>query len=812
MSDSIYEKDLPAATLAPGTNLRAISGGGDSVQVPASALATADQGVKADTAVQPDDLSEVATSGDFNDLDNKPILGTAAAADVADFDGAGAAVSAAAAAILTHTALDDPHPQYVAADELAGVAFSGSYADLANKPTMDFLPTSALGEANGVTPLGPDRLISSVYLPSYVDDVLEFASLPAFPNPGEKGKIYVAEDTNKNYRWSGSLYIEINPSPGSTDAVPEGSVNLYHTSARAAAAAPVQSINGKTGTPVLVAGDVGAQPASANLTSWAAILPSTKADTATTILDHNAAVGSIPASANLDSYTATGIYHQASNANAASGTNYPTPNAGELIVYAAGPMVYQTYRRYGTALGIYHRNFYNGTWFPWSNEWNSANFDPAGKANVGHGHAISEVAGLQATLANIPTQTGDLLVSKATSIIGIGVSGGRNGGLANYANNGIGDVGIFSEHAGGRVRIRPNGRADGTGELIVYPDRFTWGGQVGYHAANHGSAGDPHPQYATKGDGSRSGFLRSDGTYTNELENNGDQRFTMRAASETLVPNFTGNRARGTLSSPTALASTDTMMLFVAGGWNGSEYKVSARVRMRAEEAYTASASGSGILFEATPIGTNAAVVRMRIDGLGHILPGADNTQNVGSASARPKEVFAGANAINTSDGRHKTLVRVFTPGEIAAAVALGAELGIYQWLDAVADKGEDAARLHPGLTVQRAIEVMQGHGLDPMRYGFICYDQWPELPEIRNCWPLQPRVVDDFGDLVREQVDAGVEIVQEYRAAGDLYSFRMSPLLAFIAAGERAARQQAQREHWARMDNLEERLAAAGL
>ena len=43
--------------------------------------------------------------------------------------------------------------------------------------------------------------------------------------------------------------------PG-TDAIPEGSVNLYHTTLRAAAAAPVQSVAGRTGTITLAVGDV----------------------------------------------------------------------------------------------------------------------------------------------------------------------------------------------------------------------------------------------------------------------------------------------------------------------------------------------------------------------------------------------------------------------------------------------------------------------------------------------------------------------------------------------------------------------------
>ncbi|MFO0452104.1 MAG: hypothetical protein ACK52I_26210 [Pseudomonadota bacterium] len=55
-------------------------------------------------------------------------------------------------------------------------------------------------------------LIQASNLPSYVDDVLEFANLAGFPITGETGKIYVALNTNLTYRWSGSAYVEISPS------------------------------------------------------------------------------------------------------------------------------------------------------------------------------------------------------------------------------------------------------------------------------------------------------------------------------------------------------------------------------------------------------------------------------------------------------------------------------------------------------------------------------------------------------------------------------------------------------------------------
>lgn len=102
----------------------------------------------------------------------------------------------------------------------------------AKAANTDKVPTSSVGAANGVAPLGSDSKIASAYLPSYVDDVVEFANLAAFPATGETGKIYIAVDTNREYRWSGSVYTAIVASPGTTDNVPEGTTNLYFTAAR----------------------------------------------------------------------------------------------------------------------------------------------------------------------------------------------------------------------------------------------------------------------------------------------------------------------------------------------------------------------------------------------------------------------------------------------------------------------------------------------------------------------------------------------------------------------------------------------------
>jgi hypothetical protein len=71
------------------------------------------------------------------------------------------------------------------------------------------IPLSQKGTAGGVATLGTDGKVPSSQLPSYVDDVHEYANLAAFPAIGESGKIYVTLDTNKTYRWSGSAYVVI---------------------------------------------------------------------------------------------------------------------------------------------------------------------------------------------------------------------------------------------------------------------------------------------------------------------------------------------------------------------------------------------------------------------------------------------------------------------------------------------------------------------------------------------------------------------------------------------------------------------------
>ena len=103
---------------------------------------------------------------------------------------------------LSDWALQSSKPSYTL-DEVG----DGSTRKLSN-----YLLASTKGVANGVAELDANGLVPSSQLPSYVDDVLEYANRSSFPSTGESGKIYVALDTNLTYRWTGSTYTEISPS------------------------------------------------------------------------------------------------------------------------------------------------------------------------------------------------------------------------------------------------------------------------------------------------------------------------------------------------------------------------------------------------------------------------------------------------------------------------------------------------------------------------------------------------------------------------------------------------------------------------
>ena len=83
------------------------------------------------------------------------------------------------------------------------------------------------------------------------------------------------------------------------------------------------------------------------------------------------------AAQNLNDYQTAGFYHQTSNANAGTGSNYPVAQAGSLVVQNAAGVTQQYYTYNDGSPEFYFRAFYNTSWSGWLKVWHSGN-DGAG--------------------------------------------------------------------------------------------------------------------------------------------------------------------------------------------------------------------------------------------------------------------------------------------------------------------------------------------------------------------------------------------------------------------------------------------------
>lgn len=136
------------------------------------------------------------------------VSATAAAGSATD--AAGSATDAAGSATAaSESAASSKHYSEVA-EEAAKTALGDAIDDTAGigSRTKVWSADKLFRDFSGKADLENGKVPAS-QLPSYVDDVIEAASVSSFPATGESGKIYVALDTNKSYRWSGSTYTEL---------------------------------------------------------------------------------------------------------------------------------------------------------------------------------------------------------------------------------------------------------------------------------------------------------------------------------------------------------------------------------------------------------------------------------------------------------------------------------------------------------------------------------------------------------------------------------------------------------------------------
>ena len=161
--------------------------------------------------------------------------------------------------------------------------------------------------------------------------------------------------------------------------------------------------------------------------------------------------------------------------------------------------------------------------------------------------------------------------------------------------------------------------------------------------------------------------------------------------------------------------------------------------------------------------------------------PGADNVQNFGWSGGRWMNIYAVNGTINTSDAREKTWRGPMSAAERTAARRIVAELGFFQWNDAIAEKGEDGARMHFGVRAQAVWDIMADEGLiDPIaedetpssKYAFLCYDEWAAVAAVAE---------------VRDEDDNIVTPAEPERPAGNRFGIRADQLAMFLIAAQEA-------------------------
>jgi hypothetical protein len=166
--------------------------------------------------------------------------------------------------------------------------------------------------------------------------------------------------------------------------------------------------------------------------------------------------------------------------------------------------------------------------------------------------------------------------------------------------------------------------------------------------------------------------------------------------------------------------------------------------------AGTAGASNSGFgIYDG-----DAGVTRIQIDSSGNVAPGTDNTQDLGSASKRWAEIYAGNATINTSDRNEKQDIKKISDAEQSVAVACKGLLRKFRWKSAVAEKG-DTARTHFGIIAQDLQAAFEAEGLDAGDYGMFISTTWWEFKVAVDAVEAVDEVTDEEGNVTTKAVEA---------------------------------------------------------
>ncbi len=326
-----------------------------------------------------------------------------------------------------------------------------------------------------------------------------------------------------------------------------------------------------------------------------------------------------------------------------------------------------------------------------------------------HGHAIADVAGLQAALDG-KAPAGNYAPAGDYALNGHGHSITAIGGLQGALDGKL-TANLVSPFA---LTILDDGNAAAArGTLGAYGSGSTI-------AAADGTAGAPGIAFASD---SNTGIFRG-------------------AADDLRIA--TGGTTRINAKSDGKIGIGTVQPVKMVQVYNSSEASFALATDDRNDGFFVTPAlgakAGSSVGWIGTlsnhplQMGTNNGVSAV-LETSGVLRSGADNAVSLGASANRWSVVYAGTGTINTSDARDKKWRDGLNDAERAAARDIIAEIGIFQWHDSVAQKGDDA-RLHIGARAQAVWGIMARHGLvapigkdglpsGKCPYAFLCFDAW---------------------------------------------------------------------------------------
>lgn len=163
----------------------------------------------------------------------------------------------------------------------------------------------------------------------------------------------------------------------------------------------------------------------------------------------------------------------------------------------------------------------------------------------------------------------------------------------------------------------------------------------------------------------------------------------------------------------------------------------------------------------------------------GYFLPATDNTVSLGGASNRWSNVYAESSSITTSDERDKNSIENMSDIEYRAWRKVNFKQ--FRFSSSIERKGE-GARIHSGVIAQQIKSAFESEGLDPFKYGLLCYDEWPDEYESVVIVD-EPEHQDTEGNWIPAVTHTEQKLI---RRAGGRYSVRYEEVLAREAAYQR--------------------------